>query len=59
MAISKKTQDNYIMFRVSTRFKRNAERATVKARVPSLSEFIKQAIVEKAETVGVKIDRMK
>ena len=59
MAIPKKAQTEYIMFRVTPLFKRNAERAAVKAGISTLSEFCKQAVAEKAETVGVKIDRMK
>ena len=43
--------------RVTPSFKKALENATVAANLPTITEFIKQAIMEKAERHGVKIDR--
>ena len=57
MVIKKELQTTPITFRVSARFKRDMEKAAEASGSPSLSEFLKQAIIEKAKRAGVIIKR--
>lgn len=59
MALQKTKQDKLLNFRTSPAFKEALERATKKANVSTVTEFIKQAIIEKAERLEIKIDRYK
>ena len=59
MALPKPKRVKMLNVRVSVPFKEALERATMEAGSPTVSDFIKSAIIEKAERVGVKIDRYK
>ena len=56
MALPKKKRNKMLNLRVSTGFKEALERATMKAGLPTVAEFIRQAVIEKAAKVGMKID---
>jgi len=56
-ALPQRRQGKMLNLRVTPSFKKALENATVAANLPTITEFIKQAIMEKAERHGVKIDR--
>ena len=59
MALSKEPKNDLLRVRVTPAFKKSLERATAKAQLPSVAEFVVCALMEKAESVGVKINRYK
>ena len=57
MSISKKPQTANISIRVTERFRERAEEAARRAQLPSFSEFVKLAVIERAKRLGIRIDR--
>lgn len=58
-AMKKANQSIYFHVRISECFKQGMERAAKKAGLPTVSEFIRAAIIKAAAEYGVKIDRLK
>ena len=57
MPVMKSAHASAVCVKLTPAFKRDLEKATRAAGLPSVSEFVRQAIIEMAAKHGVKIDR--
>ena len=57
MSVMGTMRTDTICIKVSSRFKRDAQKAARAAGMPSISEFTRQAMIDLAAKHGVKIDR--
>ena len=53
----RRLQERGIMLRVSDTFKADLMKAVKKSNLANLSEFVRMALIEKAERLGVKVRR--